>query len=61
MSTQVHIGVDEGLKHDSWIQCDGLTSIRKSDLTQFIGSLSMSKVAELDRALAMALDLHFWQ
>ena len=61
MSTQVRVGIDEGLKHDSWIQCDGLTSIRKSDLRHYIGSLSMNKLAELDRALAMALDLRFWQ
>jgi mRNA interferase MazF len=59
MLTQVRIGIDEGLKHESWIQCDGLTSLRKSELRQYVGSLSQSKVAELDRALMMALDLGF--
>lgn len=57
MSTQVRVGVNEGLKHDSWIQCDGLISIRKSELRQYIGSLSRGKLAELDSALAIALDL----
>ncbi len=57
MSTQVRIGIDEGLKHESWIQCDGLTSIRKSELRQYVGSLSQPKLADLDRALRMALDL----
>jgi mRNA interferase MazF len=57
MSTQIPVGIDEGLKHDSWIQCDGLTSIRKSELRQYVGSLSARKLIDLDRALAMALDL----
>jgi mRNA interferase MazF len=57
LSTQVAIGPDEGLKHPSWIMCDNLVSIRKSELTNFVGSLSGSKRTELDRALLMALDL----
>jgi mRNA interferase MazF len=57
LSTQVAIGPDEGLRHDSWIMCDNLVSLRKADLTQFLGSLSRSKLAELNRALKIALDL----
>jgi|SRR5690242_5041915 len=57
LSTQVAVGPDEGLKHSSWIMCDNLVSIRKSDLTNYVGSLSASKLLELDRALKMALDL----
>jgi mRNA interferase MazF len=56
-STQISIGVDEGLKHESWILCDNLVSLRKVQLTRFIGSLARSKVQELDRALKMALAL----
>jgi mRNA interferase MazF len=59
LSTQVSIGVDEGLKHQSWIFCDDLTSIPKSALTQYVGSLSSEKLAEANQALAMALDLRF--
>lgn len=55
LATQVSIGEDEGLKHPSWIMCDDLASMRKSDLTNFIGSLSPLKIRELDRALAIAL------
>jgi mRNA interferase MazF len=55
--TQVAIGPDEGLKHSSWIMCDNLVSIRKTDFTGFVGSLSRHKIAELDYALKMALDL----
>jgi mRNA interferase MazF len=57
ISTQVRVGIPEGLKHDSWIHCDGLTSVQKSELTQFIGSLSTQKLAEVDRAMLMALDI----
>jgi mRNA interferase MazF len=56
-STQVSVGIDEGLKHESWILCDNLVSLRKTQLTYFVGSLPRPKVAELDRALGMALAL----
>ncbi|MGD0693351.1 MAG: type II toxin-antitoxin system PemK/MazF family toxin [Terriglobia bacterium] len=57
LSTQVAIGPDEGLKHPSWIICDNLISVPKSDLTNFVGSLPSSKVAELNHALKVALDV----
>jgi len=57
LSTQVAVGVDEGLKHASWIMCDNLVSIRKSELTDYLGSLSGAKLGELNEALKMALEL----
>jgi mRNA interferase MazF len=57
MSTQVSVGVDEGLKHDSWVMCDNLMSLRKSDLTRYVGALSYARLAELNRSLSTALDL----
>jgi mRNA interferase MazF len=57
LSTQIAIGLDEGLKHASWIMCDNLVSIRKSELTAYVGSLSRVKIAELNYALKMSLDL----
>ena len=57
LSTQVGVGPEEGLKHASWIMCDNLVSIRKSELTHFVGSLSSAKIAELNRSLLMALEL----
>lgn len=57
LSTQVAVGVDEGLKHESWVVCDNLRSIYKSALTRFVGSLSRSKLTELDQALAIALGI----
>jgi mRNA interferase MazF len=56
-STQVSVGIKEGLKHESWILCDNLVSLRKVQLTTFIGSLTGSKLEELGRALKMALAL----
>jgi mRNA interferase MazF len=58
LSTQIEIGPDEGLKHPSWIMCDNLVSIRKSELTNYVGSLSSSKLLEVERALRIALDLY---
>ena len=57
LSTQIAVGPDEGLKHSSWIMCDNLVSVRKSELTNYQGVLSRSKLAELDYALRMALEL----
>ena len=57
LSTQVPVGADEGLKHEIWITCDNLRSLAKSDLTDFVGSLSRLKLAELDEALRIALSL----
>jgi mRNA-degrading endonuclease toxin of MazEF toxin-antitoxin module len=45
------------LQHSSWIMCDNFVSLRKADLTQYIGSLSRSKIADLNQAVKMALDL----
>lgn len=57
LSTQIPIGINEGLKHESWIMCDNLVSIRKTDLTHYVSSLSRGKLTELNLSLNMALDL----
>lgn len=57
ISTQVAVGIEEGLKHQSCIRCDELVSIKKSDLTNFIGHLSELKIEELNEALCIALDV----
>lgn len=59
LSTQVSVGPNEGLKHESWIFCDNLSSVPKSDLRQYVGSLSPAKLAEVDHALSIALELRF--
>ena len=57
LSTQVNVGIAEGLKHDSTVQCDALMSIEKSRLTDYVGELNDERQAEVDRALLVALAL----
>ena len=57
LPTEVYVGIDEGLKHDSCIRCDELISVQKSKLTNFIGSLSEQKIKELNQALKIALEI----
>ncbi len=55
LETQVDVGIDEGLKHDSCIFCDEIVSFQKTQLTQFIGTLSEEKLKQLNEALKIAL------
>jgi mRNA interferase MazF len=57
LSTEVEVGADEGLKHDSVINCDQITRLEKSMLTDHIGTLSLAKLKQLRSALAVALDI----
>ena len=57
LSSQLPIGPDEGLKHQSVVHCDGLVSIQKSRLTDFVGSLDAEKMVMLNEALRVALGL----
>ena len=60
LSTQVRVGVEEGLKHESSIHCDGLVSLPKSMLTHYVGRLGEEKTEALNQALMIALDLDDW-
>ncbi len=57
LSTQVAVGPEQGLKHESCIHCDELVSLPKSMLTDFIGSLPQNTLRQLNQALAAALEL----
>jgi mRNA interferase MazF len=57
LRSQVLVGIDEGLKHDSSIHCDELLSLPKSSLTDFIGALGRTKIHELNYALLDAVGL----
>lgn len=57
LTTEVTVGVDEGLKHPSVINCDQLTRLEKSLLTDYVGKLSSKKQHELRAALRVALDV----
>ena len=55
ITTQVEVGVEEGLKHDSAIYCDALISVQKSLLTDYVGTLSETKLQKINTALRIAL------
>ena len=57
LSTQVPVGVGEGLKHDSGICCAELVSLPKASLTGYLGMLTAEKLRLLDQALLSALQL----
>lgn len=57
LSTEVVVGPDEGLPRVSSVRCDFLALMFKRKLTTFVASLPPRKLAELSRALAVALDL----
>jgi mRNA interferase MazF len=57
LAMQVPVGLAEGLTHESSLHCDEVVSVQKTVLTDYIGALSPQKVAALNRALRVALDL----
>ena len=57
LSTQVPVGIEEGLKHSSAIRCDELISILKSRLTDYVGTISEEKLSSLGQALSIALGI----
>ena len=57
LATQVDVGPDEGLKHESSIHTDALVSLPKSSLTDFVASLAPARLRAFDQALRVALAL----
>ena len=57
LATQVDVGVDDGLKHESSIHCDALVSLSKAVLTDHVASLAPARIRALDQALRVALAL----
>jgi mRNA interferase MazF len=57
LATQVEVGIEDGLKHESSIHCDALVSLPKTMLTAFVSSLAPTRVRALDEALRVALAL----
>lgn len=55
LSTEVPVGVAEGLKHASVVNGDQLVLVPKAALTHLIGTLGAAKVAQLREALRIAV------
>jgi len=54
-STEIPVGVEEGLKHASVMNCDQLILVPKSALTHYLGVLPPKAMASLRAALRIAL------
>jgi mRNA interferase MazF len=57
LATQVDVGQEEGLKHESSIHCDALVSLPKPLLTNYVASLKPGRLRLLDKALRVAMAL----
>lgn len=57
LATQVDVGAEDGLKHESSINCDALVSLPKEMLTDHVASLRLTRLRTLDEALRVALAL----
>ena len=57
LSTQVSVGLGQGLKKESSIHCDELVSLPKAVLTHYVGSVGVASLNQLERALLVALGL----
>jgi len=57
LATEVEVGPEEGLKHESSVHCDALISVPKPLLTDFVSSLKPVRLRALDQALRVALAL----
>jgi len=57
LAGQVPVGPNEGPKHESCIQWDAPVSIEKARLSDYVGRLGHKKLAALNQALRVALDL----
>lgn len=57
LRSEVALGIEDGLSHESAIRCDFLTLLFKRKLTHFVSTLSADKLQELNRALRYALEL----
>lgn len=52
--SEVIVGIEEGLKHDSAVNLDHLQTIDQRRLKHFVGSLDRQRMEQVGRALAIA-------
>ena len=57
LATQIDVGIEDGVKHESSIHCDALVSLPKTMLTDYVSSLRPARLRALDHALRVALAL----
>ena len=54
LPSEVAVGADEGLAHDSVINLDHVQTVEQRLLHRYVGSLSEAKMRQVCRALALA-------
>ena len=54
LPSEVSVGVDEGLKHDSAINLDHVQTVEQHLLHRYVGTVSEVKMRKVCRALALA-------
>ena len=54
LPSEVTVGADEGLNHDSVINLDHVQTVEQRLLRRYVGSLSEAKMRQVCRALALA-------
>ncbi|GMV86032.1 MAG: hypothetical protein AMXMBFR80_18870 [Dehalococcoidia bacterium] len=57
LETEVLVDETFGLKQSSSLHCDEVMSVRRTLLRDFVGLLPPEKMREVNRALAIALDI----
>jgi mRNA interferase MazF len=53
--SEVAVGIDEGLKHESAVNLDHVQTVEKARLVGYVGSLGPEKMRAVCRALAIAV------
>ena len=53
--SEVTVGVDEGLKHDSAVNLDHVQCVAREKLTRYVGVVSRDKMRAICSALAIAV------
>lgn len=53
--SEVDVGVDEGLKHNSAVNLDHVQTVEQAQLVGFVGTLSAAKMQQVCRALSVAM------
>ena len=59
LPSEVVVGIDEGLRHDSAINLDNIRTVEQWRLRGFVGSLGEEKLQQVCRALGVATGCAF--
>lgn len=59
LPSEVVVGIDEGLRHDSAVNLDHIQTVEQRMLRRFAGTLSEEKLREVCRALGVATNCTF--